>query len=133
MSPDTKQMTNKQVVAEIKKRLTEAGVFVEVYNSISTNSVYMCFDKGVLKTARVGDHKGKPKYHYTYEIGSHIKEYSELKGEFLGNTFTRFKFPLDDIEGLVTEVLIRRSNLRAKYGRENYSSLKSTTKFPGRK
>lgn len=126
-------MSTKAVADEIKKRLTEAGVFVEVYNSYSTNSVYLCFDRGVLKSARVGDHKGKKKYHYTYEIGSHVGKYAEVKGVYMDRQFTRYRYPEAAVEDLITEVLIMRSNLRAKYGKENYPKLTSNSSFPGRK
>lgn len=114
-------MNNRQLVNHICKRLREKGVDVHVYSAITTSSYYLTFDHGVLKKARVGDHKGKG-YHYTYEIGKHVKPPFEVELEYMGHTYTRYRFTDEQVEDFITQVLIMRSNLRAKYGKERYEA-----------
>lgn len=116
----------------IVSQLTTAGIEVSVYKAYSTSSFYLLLDRGVLKTLRVGDHKGKKKYHYTYEIGSHIREYREVPKTYKDREYALFKYPEADVDSLVTDIRIRKSNLKAKYG-DYYTVLLETTKtnFPG--
>lgn len=114
-------MNNRQIVNHITKRLRDKGVSVEVHPAVTTNSFYLTFDGGVLKKARVGDHKGKG-YHYTYEIGKHVHPPYEVQMTFAGRSYTRHRYTDEQVEDLITEVLIMRSNLRAKYGKENYEA-----------
>lgn len=117
-------MNNRQLVNHISKRLRSKGVEVDVQPAISTNSFYLIFDGGVLKKARVGDHKGKG-YHYTYEIGKHVKPPYEVTATYEGSTYTRYRYTAEQAEDLITQVLILRSNIRSKYGKELYESFKS--------
>lgn len=116
-------MNNRQLVQHITKQLTDKGVDVAVQPAVTTNSFYLTFDGGVLKKARVGDHRGKG-YHYTYEIGKHVKPPFEVKMTYEGREYTRYRFTDVQVEDLITQVLILRSNLRAKYGKENYEKFR---------
>lgn len=118
-------MNNRQLVNHIAASLRAKGVVVEIQPAISTNSFYLTFDYGVLKKARVGDHRGKG-YHYTFEIGAHVKPPYEVQATYEGSTYTRYRFTDAQVEDFIVQVLITRSNLRAKYGKENYEGFKKT-------
>lgn len=113
---------NKAVLAELKRRLEARGVVVTVQPAITTTSIYITFDYGVLKKARIGDHKGKA-YAYTYEIGQHIREYQEVQASYLSKPYTRYKFPAANVGDLVQEILIARSNMWSKYGKDGYQRI----------
>lgn len=117
-------MNNRQIVQHITKRLRDKGVTVDVQPAVTTNSFYLTFDGGVLKKARVGDHKGKG-YNYTYEIGKHVQPPYEVEMTFAGTHYTRYRYTDEQVADLITEVLIMRSNLRAKYGKESYEAFRA--------
>lgn len=114
-------MNTDQLTKYIVKQLRAKGVRVDIQPSITTSSVYLSFDHGVLKKARVGDHRGKG-YHYTYEIGQHVKPPYEVEDEYMGIKYTRYRFTDEQADDLVMQVLLMRSNLRAKYGKERYAA-----------
>lgn len=116
-------MKNKAIVEELKRVLGDLGIHVKVQPSVTTSSYYLTLDHGVLKKIRVGDHSGKPKYHYTYEIGDHIPKYTEItRASVYGKEFTQYKYPTIKLGDLIRDILIARTNVRAKYGRENYQN-----------
>lgn len=112
-------MNTKQIARAITEALEAKGVHVTTHPATSTSSIYLSFDGGLLKQARVADHKGKG-YAYAYEIGSHIPQSRELQASWEARPFTRYHFPADGADDLVTQVLVLRSNLRAKYGKDWY-------------
>lgn len=116
--------STKQLVKEIREGLEARGVHVAVKHAVTTSSVYLAFDYGVLKQARVGDHKGRG-YNYTYEIGSHVKPPFEVAMSYEGHAYTRYRYTDEKVEDLITQVLIARWNMRSKYGKERYEAYKA--------
>lgn len=114
-------MTNKQLLTKLKAALRKHSIEVSVQPAVTTDSLYLRLDRGVLGSLRIGNHHGRPKYHYTYEIGRHIPSYLEIKREYLGGEFSQHKFPEDRLPQLVQQILIERANLRSKYSTEKYS------------
>lgn len=114
--------TTAKLVSEITRQLNEKGVVVTVQPSITTSSKYLSFDYGVLKKARVGDHKGRG-YHFTYEIGDHVQPPYETHLTYAGRPFTRYRYPSDKLDEMLEQVLIMRSNMRSKYGKEGYERI----------
>lgn len=112
----------KALTTEISRRLEARGVKVTVKHAVSTTSVYLDFDYGVLKKARVGDHKGKA-YNFTYEIGAHVQPPFQIEMSYAGRSYTRHRYTPDHIGDLIQEVLIMRSNMWAKYGKDNYANI----------
>lgn len=112
----------KALTGEISRRLEVRGVAVTVKHAVTTTSVYLDFDYGVLKKARVGDHKGRA-YNFTYEIGAHVQPPYEIEMTYSGQTYTRHRYTPDRIGDLIQEVLIMRSNMWAKYGKDNYAKI----------
>lgn len=114
--------TTAKLVAEITRQLNERGIAVTLQPSITTSSKYLSFDYGVLKKARVGDHKGRG-YHYTYEIGDHVKPPREVQMTYGGRPYTRFRYHSSDLDEMLEQVVIMRSNMRSKYGKESYERI----------
>lgn len=107
------------LVKHIKKQLTEKGVAVQVHRSKSTQSIYLRFDYGVLNQCRVSDHQGKG-YAFKYEIGKHINHRHNADKMWNGRVTNRQFYHPNQVDLLIDDVLYKRSNLRAKYGKENY-------------
>lgn len=104
----------------IKKTLESAGITVKVQPSITTSSFYLILDNKALGSLRIGDHPGKSKYHYKYEIGSHIRNKHEFYGTFNGKTFVRLKFPAAEVDELVKTIRLEKWNKVMKFGKVNY-------------
>lgn len=92
------------------------GIVVMRYDAISTHSVYLKFDDGVLGSLRISDHAGKKhlKYKYNLTMGSARKKRTH-KGKV--QCFAPFK----DIEILFQQVLDDRDKLVDRYGAYLYT------------
>lgn len=119
-------MGTETLLKQVKRALEEHGISVTVQKAITTTSIYVKLDNGALKSLRIGDHSGKRKYHYGYEIGSHIRNYHEYFGQVGDKTFIRLQFPVDQIEALTTAVRLERTNKILKWGKPQYEKLKKT-------
>ena len=104
-----------KAVKWILKQAKESGIVVMKYESMSTNSVYLKFDDGVLGTLRVSDHSGKRhlKYKYNLVIGSERKQVSS------GQTVQVFA-PFQDIELLWNRIASDRRDLFCRYSAASY-------------
>lgn len=120
--------TTKQAVTYLTRELLNRKVLVDIHQSKTTSSFYLLFDNGVLKAARVGDHPGKSKYRYTYEVGKHIKHYSEINSTFGGAAYTQYRYQTDDLDAMVTQILVLRSTLKLKYGEASYQQFTKRVK-----
>lgn len=117
-------MSTETLMKKVRRALAEHDISMDVEKAITTTSIYAKLDNGALKSLRIGDHAGKRKYHYGYEIGSHIKNYQEFFGTFDGKTYIRLKFPVDQIDALVEAIRLERTNKILKFGQFNYDKIK---------
>ena len=108
-------MSTEVLLKKVKRALEEHDISVDVQKAITTTSIYVKLDNGALKSLRIGDHSGKRRYHYGYEIGSHVKNYHEFFGEWDGKAYIRIRFPVDQIEELVTAIRLERTNKILRY------------------
>lgn len=115
--------TTESLVNEIKSRLRAEGVDVKVQHAITTTSSYLAFDYGVLKRCRVGDHPGKPKLNYRFEIGSHIEHSVSIEKNFHDHIYLVYRFKADDVERLVDEVMAMRESMIDSYGEDGYLAI----------
>ena len=115
--------TTESLVNEIKSRLRAEGINVKVQHAIKTTSSYLAFDYGVLKRCRVGDHPGKPKLNYRYEIGPHIGSSKSIEKNFHDHTYLIHKIAAGDVERLVSEVLAMREEMIERYGEDGYIAI----------
>lgn len=112
-----------QLLGLIKKQLRVSGIQYSVYKAVTTNSKYLRLDKGLLGSLRIGDHPGKARYHYTYEIGNHIREPREVTHGYMGGEFTQYKFPSAYLDELITQIKVERANKISRYSKEQYDAL----------
>lgn len=117
-------MNTKDLTKIITDALEAVGIDVRVQHAITTTSVYLQFDGGLLKSARVGDHKGR-QYNYTYEIGSHVQPPFEIEKIYMGQPYTRYRYKPEDVEKLVQRVRVMRTDLTHKYGKDWYMRMRS--------
>ena len=110
----------------VRRGLEDEGIEVSIQKAITTTSIYLTLDHGALNSLRIGDHKGKAKYYYGYEIGSHIRNYHELFGTFDGKTFIRQKFPENMVAELISAIRTERSTKIQKFGQASYDQWKTT-------
>lgn len=120
-------LSNKAILNEIVRRLGTRGVEVTVQPAITTSSYYLTFDYGVLKKARIGDHRGKG-YNYSYEIGEHFLAVRSIPEEYKGRTFYRRVYPSTHVGQLVKDVLTAKGEMVSKYGENGYEKIVSRKK-----
>lgn len=99
------------LVTELKKH----GITVMRYNAMTTSSIYLKLDDGVLNSVRISDHPGKVKYVYRYNL---IKGETRRKNK--KKNLEQLFFPMRDIEVLVAKVLYDRNQKLNTYGESLY-------------
>ena len=101
------------------ERLKELGFHVLRLDAVTTSSIYLKVDYGLCHSIRVGDHKGKKKYKYRYnvDISRKARGYSKNEG-LIRHFFTGNKKDLDQLIRLVQE---NKQRIVQKYGERNYN------------
>lgn len=112
--------TTDEIVKDIRARLRVEGIHVAIQPSVTTTSCYLTFDYGVLKRARVGDHPGKPKYNYRFEIGEHVETFKVIEKTFRDHTYDTYRIPADRIDELIEIVCGMRDDMIERYGEDGY-------------
>lgn len=109
-----------RVADDISNALLPLGVTIHRNDSITTLSVYLKFDYGVLNSVRISDHRGKDQFVFKYNIRTDVEEaYTSNAVAFAQSTEHHF-FPLADWEKVVRRILIHRAMLIGKYGEGGY-------------
>jgi hypothetical protein len=91
-----------QSLAEhLQSLLIDAGFVVHRYDAISTCSIYLKMDFGLVGSLRVSDHPGKKHLEYSFEIGPHIKAHHKKQGSF--GKWMRY-YPADGSKKLLRHV-----------------------------
>lgn len=93
--------------------LKQNGVKIQRYDSVTSHSVYLKLDYGVLKTVRISDHNGKKHLKYRYNIQTNIRAYKYDRYQ------QRFYFPEGDVQGLLRQILKDRDDKKARYGNKH--------------
>lgn len=111
-------MKYKRQYKEIIAFCRSHGIKVRLYEAISSNSVYMKLDEGVLYTIRISDHNGKKKLKYRYNL---IKD--SPTGMVVDEDFTRYYFNMRDIGLLFDRILEDRQTKLETIGSRKYMEL----------
>lgn len=118
-------MTTKEKISNSSKMDKAANYIIENlkredikimrYNSITTDSIYLKLDDGVIGSLRISDHPGKRhlKYKYNLILGGSYSKY--VQGDI-----TRYFFPFREIGTLVAKIMWDKSNILSKYGANTY-------------
>lgn len=116
--------SNKDILNRILEAMKEHGIRVDVHKAKTTSSIYLVFDNGMLKRARIGDHKGKG-YHYTYEIGDHIFKLEAISTPYEHGDFIRYRYPANAVEDMIMQILVMRLEKMKQFGTEYHNAMEA--------
>lgn len=104
----------KSIAYNLVKTLMDKGFAIQRYDAYKTCSVYLKLDYGVCNTIRISDHQGKQHLNYRYNliIGGN--------NNITDETYMRYYFNEDTVDGLVNQILFDRMSKVNKYGKQNY-------------
>lgn len=103
------------IANELIDALHDRGFVIQRYDAYSTNSIYLKLDYGVSNSIRIGDHQGKKKLNYRYNIGPGISRFYRKDDQY-----PRFYFPDDQVMKLVDLIEEERIQRIRKYGTKRY-------------
>lgn len=106
------------VADQLVMQLISKGMVVQRYDALSTNSIYIKMDYGLLNSIRISDHGGKPHLKYRYNIGPHIHEpHTDL------DQYLRRYYPIGEYEQLIKDIVTARQDKLLTYGTNGYIRL----------
>ena len=107
MGKITVQETAAAIVAMCRKH----GIIVLRYDSVSSDSVYLRLDEGVLGTIRISDHKGRKRAKHRYNLLVNGRTYTKNHKD----GFTEYFTSLENVDQLFRRVLKERDYLKKTY------------------
>lgn len=105
----------KQTADTIIQALKAEGIIIQYYESITSKSVYLKLDYGVLKSLRISDHNGKKHLKYRYNIQTNIQRSRYDREQ------KRFYYPMSDVNRLIEQILKDRNDKTTRYGQAKYN------------
>ena len=105
-------MAMRHIADDIVRRLKAEGITVQRYDAMTSKSVYLKLDYGVLKTVRISDHKSKKHLLYRYNLGD------DVRTRRYDRATQRFFYPIHDVDGMVRQILRDRDDKRRRYGND---------------
>ena len=94
-------MKKSDIISEIFEKLAEFKPYI--YYSARTGSVYIKFENSGLRSLRVGDHDGKEKYRYKWNLRYDInKSYSENDNGVMRHYFPANSQGINDLKLNIT-------------------------------
>lgn len=102
------------------------------YYSASSGSQYIKFKDPRIGSLRIGDHKGKSKYHYKWNLVIGGKRKTAKKGNKV-----MYFFPIDEMDEMFAQIRAYRRQLLENYGeydprRDPYAHKRNITRSPRR-
>jgi hypothetical protein len=105
------------------ERLKQEGVKLQFYKSITTSSIYIKLDYGVLNSIRISDHAGKRYLKYRYNL---------IKGcmtpYYICDRYIRYYYPLKQADRMIDDILKHRDEKLMKYGVVRYKKFMENNK-----
>lgn len=105
----------KETAHKIIDTLKAEGVIIQYYQSITSESVYLKLDYGVLKSVRISNHHGKSHLKYRYNIQSNITKRRYDRQD------KRFYYPMSDANIMIEQILKDRNDKISRYGQAKYN------------
>ena len=109
-------MIRKSEIRELRRRvlteLKDLGAYV--YYSATTGSIYIKFEDARLCSLRIGDHDGKEKYKYKWNLRFDIKDSYET----WDGGVRRFYFPITQVSKFVTRLRKYYSTIQEQDNKE---------------
>jgi hypothetical protein len=107
----------KPLAQQLIKELNQHDLGAYLWSAATTGSCYIRFADSRMCSIRIGDHDGREKYKYKFNLRSDIsKAYSEKD-----NGIIRFYFPINDTAGLMAEVLKRKEAVMTWTGESKFT------------
>ena len=94
----------RQFADQLVNRLNKEGLDAYIWCHATTGSAYIRFKDSRMCSIRVGDHDGREKYKYKYNVRSDVKEFHKHKDEMTW----RYYFPMNAIDKLIEELKLRK-------------------------
>jgi len=98
------------IIDMIINTLKQHGIVIQRYNSITSNSVYLKLDYGVLKSIRISDHPSKKHLHYRYNLQR------DLSKNRYDKATKRFFYPVSDVDKMIQQILSDRNDKKKRFG-----------------
>ena len=105
----------KKATDKIINALKAEGVIIQYYQSMTSQSVYLKLDYGVLKSVRISNHNGKAHLKYRYNIQSNIRKRRYDRQD------KRFYYPTSDANIMIEQILKDRNDKISRYGQAKYN------------
>lgn len=112
-------MKNKKVAGQLIEALKYYGIHAHVFHKATTGSVYVRFDNANIGSVRIGDHDGREKYRYRFNLRQDL---TECKTEN-DNGIERYYFPAADIKSAV-QAILKRNEAVSHLPKREYSFTK---------
>lgn len=122
---ETIQAAAEHLIKEIKKY----DITVLRYDSMTSNSVYLKLDDGLLGTVRISDHHGKPNLHYRYNMLLGLVDSME---KVIVDDKEKYYFPFRLIEAMVAKITYDRDRRKKRLGVIPYLSLMAKNRTNGK-
>lgn len=108
-------MTIDKFTEKLIAKLKQHGITIQYYHAMTTNSIYLKLDYGVLNTIRISDHKGKANLSYRYNFAKNISgtKLQRLRGK---GDLPRFFAPFSRLDDMVNVILHDRDDKYKKLG-----------------
>lgn len=113
-APEAPTMTTSDVTGRLLSELSDLGLYV-ANQSITTNSFYLKFADDRMGSVRVGDHKGKQKYAYRWNIWTDGIERSYKQ---VDRGINRWHYLVSDLDSFITHVRNYAAKLSTETRRE---------------
>ncbi len=104
MSKNKKPIVYHQIAEEVVKHLNQHNLGAYIYHKARSGSAYIKFEDTKLCSIRIGDHDGREKYRYKFNLRKDCMS----AGWKLEDNIWRYYAPFDNIPSLVAEILKRR-------------------------
>ncbi len=99
---------NYQNVAQcVVNRANKHGLGAYIWHSATTGSAYIRFKDSRMCSVRIGNHNGRDRYKYKFNLRSDIKQKRLTKDKEVW----RLYFPIGDVDGLVSALLERKKRI----------------------
>lgn len=102
-----KEMNSIDMAHQVLNALRDQGIEGYIYHkAVTTESVYVKFEDQRLCSLRIGDHDGKERYRYKWNLRS---DYTKFKVK-IDNGIKRFFFPWEEWSRLVDRIVEYKRN-----------------------
>lgn len=105
---------------DLVNQCNEIGIQAYIYHVAMTGSVYIRFKDRLLGSIRIGDHTGKEKYRYKFNIRDDMKKFS-VKND---RGVRRFYFPMTDYGRNTFIKILKKSVTARNYTQEQSEKLR---------